>query len=64
VKIKRLTIPLNYKPMFHRYVDLAPAEPETVVAWVHCEDDTHMLDAGRALLESGEIVTRDEGTFS
>lgn len=65
MKIKRLTIPMNYTPEFHRVTNLMEIpQPIPVVAWVHCFGDRDMLSAERLLLETGEIVRSDEGTLS
>lgn len=65
MKIKRLTIPMNYKPLFHRVTNLMEIpQPIPVMAYVHCEDDTDILKGTRLLLETGEIVRSDEGTLS
>lgn len=58
MKIKRLSIPMNYKPQFTtRTPDLDQVHSRTVVATLHCDD------GDRYLLEDGEIVTDDEGVF-
>lgn len=60
MKIRRLSIPMNYKPRFTTYtldLDQVQVQSRTIVATLHCDD------GDRYLLEDGEIVTDDEGVF-